>query len=1057
MISKLRNKILQAFLVLLLLASFSTPKNIKCLPPFKGLFNLLWYNDIGFGQALLESNFIKNVYIYADQKDPLRNLIRTLWIIFEEQGMPKESKKILPTKSLYPTGLIGNTFNYRGETRDVPYEQMAQGDVFGKLIALIYTKEIFNPRSKYKQQLIDAWNTNISKLLGEEKTQKKRRNQIRKLINKIIRALEWEKTGAYPPHTTESVLWAFFHHKFTQSDLTQEEGREVFKTCIQALAKMLQRFTKENPQINPSNTLNKSFDQLKKEKFFSKQNLYPQNIYLSCENTLKNIKQTKQKDIEAAKKILQKNIDILEEKNSLLDTKIMKLKTERKTRRKKLIQAKKNRLLIKKKLYTPYKAKIKRKDPKVKQYFKKYNNFKKIIEIQKRKIAQIKHILPQLEKEKEEILLQIKDLGEKAKTRTLIAGYQNKEALAHYDLYLHSLLKRITITQLPPTVIQSRFGYEYKDDKITKPVANCFEASLLDLVSILWYNPKTQTYDDAFLPQNILKGPGFSKLRKTLQMVHLADQHKIPEESYRKEYNNRVFSSLQELKKRIAEKVSEEEDIYDINLSDINPSLITHPALHQAWMNIVSGLSNIAYVGTKQNYEIRSIKENLIALFNYLFGLNAESLEDLNGKFDKKVDGIERTIKFSIQKIKEEKERMEEEEKEVERITITIEHTENDEIIMSSTISIDLTGSHTSLYTPVRDTASFIPYKIPESPELFANVIINSLKQVKYLNKEGVEKEKRKLTKRERLFEKRKEQKSISQEKLDSEKKDILLLKEILRQEYNRILLSEFAAQRSLPLFSLLTSRQLLNRIKNWPDSMLALVYYSLNLINSSIKISILRSILGQYNTVSQNIKNLMYAILQRITQEHVILDAYKIIFRTKQYSKDPILVEYLHKKPVLAIAAAIYNTKENKDHINWLEQQGIAINTQDEKGNTALMRIVSDLLTRANIATTWKYISALLELGANATIQNNKGETVLFKAVEATFNHLEIDVLRHILQQLQKLPPKIFEKLINTRNNAKQNIFQYAQVLHSSGKYYKDTGKKIIKTLKKFKKGYKI
>jgi len=1083
MLKKILHKSFIKLLSLVLLISFTTHKQIKPIPPLKGLFTILKNDVIGFGQALLESNFIKNVYIYAKKDDPLKILIKALWVIFEEKKeAPKEEEKLVPTKSLIPTALIGNTFTIERKTIVAPYKQMAKGDMFGKLMAYIYTGKIFR---KDKNELINSWNNSINTLLGkqkkpgekqtkkEKKLEKEQKKQIRKIINKIINAIEnIEKNGTYPPRTTESVLWAFFNQKLTVANITKQEKIDSLKLCIQ--------------EISTTNILTKPIDQLEKEEFFSENNLYKPDTYLNTEKTLSDIKKEGEKDFEEKKKTLKEKISQLKKiqqelkpqidekikkSNKIFDEKITNLSNEIK----KILKEAKIRVKDLKKL----KEEGRHQEDKYKKISIEHKTAKKIYG---KKIEQLKKIKMEKKEAKKTLKKPLKNIFEKwdkydieinRGPRQAIASSQNKLSLQNYDLYLHSLLKRISITQLPPQITQGQYGYEYKEGKIRKPITSCFESSLLDLFSILWYNPKTQKYDDTLLPDQLVNGTGFMQLKNTLRTLYQANKHNIPEEAYQEEFNGIRFPSIKRLKKILEAKGIGENTIRNTKISEIGPSYITKVALNQEWMNIISGLEtpDIKYKKAKEKYEIRSTKKNLIKLCNYFYGLNVKNVEDLNGRFDKTIGDLERKITFRLEKGEGEK-----------KIIVNITHTKDDQVIIDNDIYVVIQFGHSYVYSPARDMALLVPYEIPESPYLFAEEAIKILvkKHEEQLKKDEKNLEKRikaykkKDKKRHESLEKRLKKLKITEVK---KRQEILLSQKIatreqilqFKNENERIqaakrsleefssnltlpsLTEEFPLQHLLSFFSLLTSEKLLDSTKGktWPQSMLSLLYYSLSLINPEIKRKVLEHILNQYDKVPQNIKHLMYAITQRLKESHELVESYKIVFDSEKYKVDKKLEEYLRKNPLFAIIAAIYCYDALK-HLKWLKENEFDINATDIAGNTAPMLIVSTLFDLREINNIWRYLYHLQESGADFTIQNKKGETLLSKAIGTNFNHPYHNILEKILKRLKHLPPEDIKKLIEATNEKGQTALEHAKELHENSDYKKET-KKIIKLLEDF------
>jgi hypothetical protein len=140
----------------------------------------------------------------------------------------------------------------------------------------------------------------------------------------------------------------------------------------------------------------------------------------------------------------------------------------------------------------------------------------------------------------------------------------------------------------PEAVIQS--GYNYKNRGI---VPNCVETAMQDLCNILLYNTITQSFDLSLLPSTIIVNPLFKDFY---------DQ----------------YGSIQ---------------------------MINSPKTGQAFMNLVSEVSGVRY--SSDGYELQgsAVEPNLVTLYNYFFGIQAQNLDELGTALSDE----NRTISFVLQ------------------------------------------------------------------------------------------------------------------------------------------------------------------------------------------------------------------------------------------------------------------------------------------------------------------------------------------------------------------------------------------------------------------------
>jgi len=553
-------------------------QNTKAIPPIIGLYNILTPDDIGLGQSLLYSQWIKNVYLNAPKEDPARILIKTLWHIFYGH----EDDQLIPTKK-GPLAIITPS-------------------IFGKIIKYIYA-------NKYDQE------------------------QKSTLINTLVYKCEWLKYyKEYIPTEIKNIenILVYLHTEESKISVKLENIENLIHTTEQKIQQI---------HISFKEKLAKS----KKEKS------------LEIRKINKTMKKKSPEKAIAIKKVVQK-VD--------LKYGIQKFKTIKEKTRQKLEQLK-----IKKR-----------------EHIKEKNNI--INEIEHKKLELIENNLV-LENDKKivgTITRTIQDLLQKIQNtlscdlyipRTtqaiLWAFFESKftqefelhETLAilekkaepntynkneykkfeheiknldhnqqidllnsQYDRALHSIQKRIRSGIFPPQIMMKKFAYEYAPGKTTETFSDCFESSALDLLSILWYNPITQTYDDNIFPPKLKSGRGFITLRNLMRTITLADKLNIKEKEYSAKYNYVTFTSVQKLAKIFQELKIDTQDIQNIQVSEINPACITRKPVRQAWVNSISGLKNIRYNQPENNCEILPRVDNFVNLLNHFYETDAKEIAD---------------------------------------------------------------------------------------------------------------------------------------------------------------------------------------------------------------------------------------------------------------------------------------------------------------------------------------------------------------------------------------------------------------------------------------------
>lgn len=141
-----------------------------------------------------------------------------------------------------------------------------------------------------------------------------------------------------------------------------------------------------------------------------------------------------------------------------------------------------------------------------------------------------------------------------------------------YDLATHFLLKATATGNFPPKVSQKNISFL---EEKTEKVPTCFESAMLDLFSILWYDPSAGKYDDSLIPH----GEGFKSLKKIVSNPAKINSHKVVEK----------------------------------------------------WFNLICNMPEISYKrkANKKGYEIDPRVENVVNIINYVCGTNVKKVEEL--------------------------------------------------------------------------------------------------------------------------------------------------------------------------------------------------------------------------------------------------------------------------------------------------------------------------------------------------------------------------------------------------------------------------------------------
>ncbi|HSC24879.1 MAG TPA: ankyrin repeat domain-containing protein [Candidatus Babeliales bacterium] len=161
-----------------------------------------------------------------------------------------------------------------------------------------------------------------------------------------------------------------------------------------------------------------------------------------------------------------------------------------------------------------------------------------------------------------------------------IKSFQDEEAKVNYALYdnfedalITTLEELKNGSEYSTKIIRRRYGYQGQS---TRP--NCIEAALQDLCNNLLYDQNSGSFKLSLLPASLHINDMFKKFYETYSIDNLANT----------------------------------------------------PDVGQAFMDLVSNITGVIYRDDK-NYELKaeSTENNLITLFNYFFGIDAQNLYDL--------------------------------------------------------------------------------------------------------------------------------------------------------------------------------------------------------------------------------------------------------------------------------------------------------------------------------------------------------------------------------------------------------------------------------------------
>ena len=650
--------IVPVFCLLVMSSQINTYPHI----PLKELFEVLKIDDIGFGHALLHSSWIENMYQYGpgkphrqvterknrvqwkpeEKSDAVANLIRKFWF---RRG---EDLQLLPTQF----GCLAN----------IGHDQL--GRIFGKLINCVY--------QGFSQE-------NQEKLFDELMKYDPEYKQYREKLTAL----------------TLDVITEGYQLEYGRFALCRVQ-EERFK-------KEAERIGKQYEMLEMKREIAQASKEWGKKKGFSKEKKKIESKY----------------DVAGYRKAfgLEKKKILGDIEKGILDE-YSKIQVAVKKKENSIVRiVKKKREAIKKALFEPVQRALL-----LCKMGKKYAErtvegilwalfFHKLDDLisMEEKIAAINDCLVQIDERFKKNSVGLKELYSKKEfeqfeqtVKCLSLDQQVKKIFGVYDIGLHYLIGLIAGRNFPPAVVEGRYGYEYEPGKISQYTADCHEAATLDIFSILWYNRKTNFFDNSYFTEKVIKnGEGFRRLSDALKYFYLADQKGIKASEYTCEYMAYVsdtkrqkarFTSLAKLKS--LGKISQEE-VDALDIKEVPPFYIARSEVRQEFMNMVSGRSDTIYcIGIHEQkertkaLELESDARNIVTIFNYFYGMKVEDISQLDDAIENIFSGL-KSVSFEPQSFRNVPNRI--------KIQVSDFKTFSD-----FDMTLDINGAHTSLLVPGR-------------------------------------------------------------------------------------------------------------------------------------------------------------------------------------------------------------------------------------------------------------------------------------------------------------------------------------------------------------------
>ncbi|MFC1841466.1 ankyrin repeat domain-containing protein [Candidatus Dependentiae bacterium] len=375
----------------------------------------------------------------------------------------------------------------------------------------------------------------------------------------------------------------------------------------------------------------------------------------------------------------------------------------------------------------------------------------------------------------------------------------------NYDLALHSLIKRVKINNTPEQVPSGINTYEYAQGKRSPKYGTCVEGSFLDLLSILWYDPKLKKYNDQLLPDNVRNGEGFSLLRKFLEKF---DGGCTPENMVRDEVITNWLKTISNMKG--------------------------------------NGILYLKEIGGKK-YEVESCIENIIKFFNWFYGLDKKSIKEFGSALS--LDG-KRKIEFRLENVYEFDYKPEFNYKPKKKVTaglvrVKITYTDPNYDFCEFNVKLNVQDFHTDLVCAERGSIS---------SDVYTADFIKSLQYCVYQN----------------------------------------------RNDSNKL----------APFLLLLFNKNLLDQIDTYDSKFMGMLYYSLYLRSSKVKLAVLNHALKHGLLEDKGIKDLIYEIIRRLDNENYVhkYGICKNIINAGAYAKGyKYLDSYISKNSSESFIAACY------------------------------------------------------------------------------------------------------------------------------------------------------
>ena len=624
-VNKLKNNFKKLLSIVALFCLLAISSQIKTYPhiPLKGLFEVLKKDDIGFGHTLLHSKWIENMYQYGEGKPPCQerywrpvfkndevaNLVRKFWF------RRSENHQLLPTQF--------------GPFANIPNDQL--GNIFGQLINYVYTLRQAS--------------------LAKVGTQQDERELISEL-------LEYDQLF-------KQELTAFLRELHEQEYKLEDEKFNLLKQAKKLEQEKREELQKKYKMDELKDEIAQASKEWGKKKGFSKKREEIEKIYDTA-RYYRALKEASEMAFEGVPKEIKSEYSKTQATIKKIDAAIVKM-------------VKKKKDVIRKALFDPIHQAFmfcqtsKIYVPRTVEAILWALFFHKLEELRSRdeKIKAINDCIGAIDKEfKREEFCNSGELKEfytqenfeafktelayrhsiwerPTRERVLLnASKQVNKIFGNYDFGLHYLIRGLTSGLFSPVIGQGEYGYEYEPGKCSRTRPDCHETATLDVISLLWYNPKIRAFDDSLFSDDVLKnGKGFKRLLEALKYFYLADVKKIKAREYTCIDGNKKFTSLAKLK-TLTEKTSKggeklkitPEEVEQLDISQVPVSYITRAEVKQEFMNIVSGLVDQGVIycsevkGKGKIFELDSDVRNVLAIFNYFYGLRVEQVEQLGDK-----------------------------------------------------------------------------------------------------------------------------------------------------------------------------------------------------------------------------------------------------------------------------------------------------------------------------------------------------------------------------------------------------------------------------------------